>query len=347
MKILSTFILLVTLLLACKKDDNPGPQPANPGSGAGNNSFANGVFVLNEGNFTWGNGSLSFISKQTGSVQNNVFQTVNNRPLGDVPQSICINGNLAYIIVNNSQKIEVADKNTLSSQGTITGLTSPRYMAFVTPGKAYVTDLYSNSVWIVDPIQKAITGSIAVTGWTEELLVYNDKAYITNMTRSNLLIIDGNTDQLVDSISLSAQPGSIVKDINNKLWVLCSGNGTQFPVLYRIDPASNSVEQSFVFPSLSSSPGKLRLNPGADSLYYLDDGVYKLAVNASALPGQPLIPGGNYLFYGVDVDPGTGDIYVSDAVDYLQQGYVFRFKANGVKVDSFQVGIIPGAFGFN
>ena len=36
----------------------------------------------------------------------------------------------------------------------------------------------------------------------------------------------------------------------------------------------------------------------------------------------------------------------SDAVDYVQDGTVYRYTRAGVFVDSFRVGITPGAFCF-
>lgn len=345
-RLLNLFLLIAVMLLSCKKDD-PGPQPANPPA-TGGSSFSDGVFVINEGNFTWGNGSLSFISRQGSAVQNNIFQAVNNRPLGDVPQSMAISGSTAYIVVNNSQKIEIVDRNTLQSRGTITGLTSPRYMQIVSTSKAYVTDLYANRVWVIDLQQNAVVSFIPVSGWTEKMLLYNGKVYVTNTGRSHLMIIDPATDQLVDSILLTRQPAGIVKDSNDKLWVLCSGDLGQaiLPALYRIDPASSSVQQLFTFPS-ASSPHSLAINPAGDSLYYINDGVYKMSVNASSLPFSQHISSAGYLFYNLDVDPVTGVLYVSDAVDYVQQGYVFRFRPGGAKIDSFAVGIIPGSFSFN
>ena len=54
------------------------------------------------------------------------FQT-NGTPLGDVVQSITQFNNNAYVVVNNSNKIEVIDITNFSSIATITGFTSPRY----------------------------------------------------------------------------------------------------------------------------------------------------------------------------------------------------------------------------
>ena len=46
------------------------------------------------------------------------------------------------------------------------------------------------------------------------------------------------------------------------------------------------------------------------------------------------------------VDPRTSEVYLADALDYVQPGWVFRYSARGELLDSFQVGIIPGAFCF-
>lgn len=37
-------------------------------------------------------------------------------------------------------------------------------------------------------------------------------------------------------------------------------------------------------------------------------------------------------------------MYVADAIDYQQQGVVYRYTAKGEPVDEFHVGVAPGAF---
>lgn len=46
----------------------------------------------------------------------------------------------------------------------------------------------------------------------------------------------------------------------------------------------------------------------------------------------------------VTVSPKNGDVYVADAIDYQQQGMIYRYTEDGELVDEFYVGIIPGAF---
>ena len=67
-------------------------------------------------------------------------------------------------------------------------------------------------------------------------------------------------------------------------------------------------------------------------------------VNADHIPSKPFLPYNGTLYYGLTVCPHTGDVYVADAIDYVQQGMIYRYSKEGKKIDEFYVGIIPGAF---
>ena len=45
-------------------------------------------------------------------------------------------------------------------------------------------------------------------------------------------------------------------------------------------------------------------------------------INLGKLPATPLIPETGATFYKLAVNPSNGDIFVTDAVDYAQPGYV-------------------------
>src|SRR5689334_14185546 len=107
--------------------------------------FDDGIFVVNEGNFQDADGTISHINADNGKVTQDIFGAVNNGlALGDVVQSMVIDDDLAYVVVNNSNKIEVADAESFKSSYTITDLALPRYFTTLN-GKGYVTEWVSFS----------------------------------------------------------------------------------------------------------------------------------------------------------------------------------------------------------
>ncbi|MBN4049632.1 YncE family protein [Bacteroidales bacterium AH-315-N07] len=356
MNMISRYLLLfITLLLgitSCKKNEEIGPQQSNKDSNAAAdsiNKYCCGVFIINEGSFQWGNASISFYNPATSTVENNIFQNVNNRPLGDVAQSMTIYNGKGYIVVDNSQKIEVVDANTFKYIGVIENLVAPRYLLVVNPYKAYITDIYADHIAVIDLKTFSKTKQIPVTGWTEQMVHVNERVFVTNMDSSRVYVINANTDSVITSISVTKSPNSLRLDINNDIWVLCSGGyNVESPALIQIDPDSYSIIQKITFPDISDSPGKLRINGNLDTLYYLNNHVYRMSINDVGLPAKAFVSGTDHLFYGIGVDSKSGSVYVADAIDYVQQGIVYSYHAkDGATIDSFKVGIIPGEFAFN
>ncbi|MBR3618460.1 MAG: hypothetical protein IKN44_01755, partial [Bacteroidaceae bacterium] len=124
-----------------------------------------GVFILNEGNFNSGNATLSYYDPETKQVENGIFQRANGRKLGDTGQSIILKDGIAYIAVENSGIIWGIDTETFRVKGQVTTsgtqIINPRYVHFVSDTKAYVTDLYSPYINIINPKTFTWTGAIA------------------------------------------------------------------------------------------------------------------------------------------------------------------------------------------
>ena len=343
---LCIFVSVSFCFFSCKKDQPP-QRPNNPAVSAGTSSA--GVFICNEGNFNSGGGSVSQYYTATKTVEEDIFKKVNKRSLGDVVQSMNTYNGKGYIVVNNSGKVEVVNLEDFKSSGTITGLASPRYFLPVGNNKAYVSDLYANAVSVVDLVSNTKLKSIPCTGWTEEMLKVNDKIFITNLKRSSLYIANAQSDAIEDSIPVGYAPASMCVDVNNKLWVLCVGDSTKQikAGLYRINPATNGVEFSVQFPDAADAPKKLVINKTGTALFYLNKGVCKIDIDSPLLPANKFIEQGSGLFYGLGIDANANIIYVSDAVDYVQKGTVYRYNAStGALMDSFKAGIIPGEFCF-
>jgi hypothetical protein len=323
-----------------------------------------GLFIVNEGNFMYDNATLSYYLIDSAKLINTVFERVNAVPLGDVAHSMVIRNGLGYIVINNSGKIYVIDITTFKIVGKITGLVSPRYIHFLSDDKAYVTDLYAKAITIVNPETFQITGSISVNNYetqfyqhpTEQMVQIGKNVYVNCWSYDNkVLVIDSEKDMLVDSFEVISQPKVMVADCNNKLWVLSDGgaDGNSFSYersgLTCIDPETGEIERVFRF-GLDDNPTSLSLNGNKDTLFVLNHHVWKMAVNASRFPETPFlkspyesVTGG---FYNMAVDPVYSDIYVTDAVDNVQRGYVYRYSQSGVPLDTLQTGIIPGALCF-
>ncbi len=332
--LLAAFVLLPS----CKKD-KPEPaadQPVVVGA-------TGGVYIANEGNFQFGNSKVSYYNIASGSAVEDLYQPANGVALGDVCQSMSLFNGKGYVVVNNSGKVVVVDPSSFVATATITGFNSPRYFLPVSNSKAYVTDIHANGIAVVNLSTNTITGSIHCPGWTEELVLAYGKAYVTNETRDKVYVIDTSNDQITDSITVSMGGNSIVADANGKLWVMCSSASSK---LYRIDPVSMQVEELYTFPNSSDSPWRLNINSGSDTLYYLNKDVYRMPISASALPGSPFVATDGRNLYGIGVEPNSGVVYVADAIDYVQRGTVYRYKADGSLINSFQAGIIPGEFCF-
>ena len=347
-KLLKTCLLIAGMLfiVGCEQGETIAPDNGN------NNiprSFKPGVFIINEGNFGWGNGSVSFFDRADSKVYNHLFQKANDRALGDVPQSMFIMDSLGFIVVNNSGKVEVINMESFISVNTITGLTSPRYFLPVSESIAYVSDLYSGSVTLVRLDDFTIIKTIETGMSTEQMIKIGDELFVANWSGGNkILVIDIVEGKLVDTIAVIMEPNSMVLDKHRKLWVLCSGGflNEEMPGIIRIDPVTREKEKTFRFSMLESSPSHLCINGSGDTLYYLNNGIFQMPVTETEIPSDPLVQNGK-LFYSIGIDPESGIIYAADAIDYQQKGKVFRYMPEGVLKDSFDVDIIPGFFVFN
>ena len=313
-------------------------------------SESSGLFVLNEGNFMYGNASLSYYDFDKGECLNDVFLRANGAKLGDVAQSMTIHGGKGYVVVNNSGVVYVLDLSTFEVCGIIRGLVSPRYIHFLSDEKAYVTDLYAACISVVDPRTNAVVGSIDTGDHkpTERMVQYGRYVFVCCWSYDeNILVVDSQTDEIVREITVGRQPDSMVLDRNGKVWCLCGGglSADARASLWCIDAAAQRVDKVFYFAE-NSAPSELCIDGDGGNLYFLNDDVMTMPVDAGELPRMPLIDNQGTIYYGLAVDPRNGDIYVADAVDYVQSGTVCRYDRMGVFVDSFRVGITPGAFCF-
>lgn len=336
------FIILIVLSLvySCIKDVNPVI------TGIGETYLTGeGAFIMNEGNFRSGNGSISFYSYDSLKIFNHVFMEINNRPLGDVPYSMGIDGSRIYILVNNSNKIEVTGSNDMKSVATISKIVSPRYISFIRGTKAYVSSLYSDSVTIVDLSSNTVSGFINLKKSSEAIVSLSSTAYAASWAGGNkVMVINAITDAVKDSIEVGPEPESMVIDKYETLWVLCNGGWKRenFAQLIAINTRTNTIEKRFTFPSVTDSPTCLQINGSGETLYYLQNGVRRMDIDATDLPAEVFIAEQNNVFYRMGVNPSNGEIFVTDAGDFVHRGKVIRYGREGTFIAEMTADIIPG-----
>lgn len=334
------YIAIILLGLSCKKREI-GPQflvePLFKGEK---------VLILNEGNFGWGNSSITAYDPATYQVANGVYNSANNLPLGDVCQSGIRWGGYYLIVVNNSNKIEILDTNTLEISDELSALGSPRYVLPGQNGIAYVSDLYANELGVVDIVSGEFATTIPVPGWVEEMVYANGSLYGTCPSNDCLVRVDTATNSLLETISVEAGPASIVKDCNEVLWTLSSGFGSVPARLSVIDPTTNNVVRVLEFDG-TVQPAQLKINGAGDELYYIyGSGVCRMSIEATEVVSEAFIEGYGQTLYGLAVQPETGEIYLTDAKDFIQPGQAYRFSNTGQLLDSASCGIIPQSIVF-
>jgi YVTN family beta-propeller protein len=356
MKKLHQLVLLLllisgtSLLTSCENEDNEPTLPP---------AVLSGIFVVNEGAFMQGNGSISFLSYDSNYYNNDLFKSANNLPLGDVVQSMCIYNRMGYICVNNSQKLEVVNMVDFKRTAKIT-IGSPRYFIGYS-NRGYVSDWSDNTVKVIDLTSNTIFKTIPCGNGPEQMLGYSQSMFVCNgggfSTDSTVTVIDVPSLNVKDTIITGVNPSSLVMDANNKLWVLCSGTtGPDYQPntaddiggkLMQIDPLTYTILKVFNF-AQGDHPIKLTKDVSGQTLYWLHgSGGYtgslrKLNINDTQLPTTNFI---NRDFYGLGIRTDNNDIYCG-VPSFSQNSYMHHYTASGTLIDSLAVGIGPNGFVF-
>ncbi len=344
---ISLFAFLAMLLWSCGDNDF--------GERVESDEFLleqNGFFVVNEGNYTHSNGSVSFYSFDSSKVYQHVFFHENERPIGDVPYHLSFVDTLCLITVNNSAKIEVTGKSTFRSLSAIQTGSSPRKTLVISPQKAYVSDLYSDSLTVINPQEGTVTKRVFLGRSSEDMVLSGSKLFVANWSmyahpeteNNKVMVLDAFSDKVVDSLEVVKEPNSMVLDKNGDLWVLSSGGfmNETMPALQRINTETAEVVETFYFTEQESSPDNLVINQSGDTLYFLNRGVLAMSITSGQLPQQPVIEEDGRMFYSLGL--AHGHLIVSDAADYQQRGMVYLYNKSFDLTDAFRAGIIPGQF---
>ncbi len=345
-----TVLISVFFILSCKEDSEDSLVAP----------FTNGAFISCEGSFGNGNASISYYSISVDSVYKDIFCNANDRSVGDILQSITIIDGSAYLVVNNSSKVEVVDATSFQVQGVISGISSPRYLV-ASGNTAYVSCWGDNSVKIVDLNTNEVTGSISASSGPDKMLIQNDKLYIANSggwgVDSIITVVDITTNEVVKSIDVKYAPVDLVVDQQGDIWALCFGKiiyGPEDPYpileetaskLFKIDTETDLVVlEETLFET--QHPMQLEID-NAGALYfgggYTFPGIYKVEIAGGVQAPVKIIE--DYA-YGFDINPSTNELFLTLSPSYTSAGILKRFTTDGNEIGSYECGISPNASAF-
>jgi DNA-binding beta-propeller fold protein YncE len=169
-----------------------------------------------------------------------------------------IRGSSGYVVVNNSQKIEIIDLATNLNTGTIsTGSgSSPGPMAFVNDTLALVTDLYANALILVNVPGRRVTGAIAVGANPAGIAITQGKAYVSNSgfgSGRTVSVVSLQSLSVIRTVAVADNPSGVEVTPSGAVYVVCAGaydytnpaNSTPARIMV-IDPLSDVVTDSII-----------------------------------------------------------------------------------------------------
>jgi hypothetical protein len=145
--------------------------------------------------------------------------------------------------------------------------------------------------------------------------------------------------EILDSIKLKAGLQWLQKDRLGRVWALSTDSNRS--ELFRVLPADKMVKAiSF---SKEHSASRLCVSKGGDTLFCLAGGLVALPMESDFIP-EPIFKQSGANFYGLQCDPFSGLLYISDAGDYVSRSTVYQIDSRGNQYSSFKAGIITGGF---
>jgi len=333
--------------------------------------YDSGVLVLHQGTGLSLPTTLSYISFDLNTLENNILSNVNpTLSPGIFGQDIGLIDGKAYIVQGGSNFIQIVNRYSMQSIATISeGLNNPRYIVF-SNGKAYVSnqavfsDLTDDFISVYNLATNTLVGSIPVSGGSAEKMVVNGtKLYLAQGgpygTGNKIQVIDLTNNTLGNFITVADSPNSMQID-NGILWVMCGGNSQYFPAastqnagaLVKINIATQLIETSFGFSDSSLYPTNFTIF-SSNAYYTIGSKVYKMALSAIALPTTPAFTSQAVSLNGFAVK--SNHVYISDALFFDSAGKVYIYGAGtisggpelGVLEKEHSVGVAPSDFYFN
>ena len=379
-KILFLPLLCLTVLFACREIELVVPTEYEllPGVPIDPDARPAGMYLLNEANMGSNKSSIDYVDFRNAYYVRNIYAERNPevvKELGDVGNDIQIYGNKLYAVINCSHKVEVMDVRTCKRIGQV-DIPNCRYIRFA-KGKAYVSayvgpvaidpNAQLGAVYEVDTASLAVTRKVTVGYQPDELEVLGEYLYVANSGGyrapdydSTVSVVEIYGMKQIQKIPVGINLHRIRKDRYGKLWVTSRGDYNTIPSrLYVLDRKDKNSKEMVVKDTLDIPCSEMYIQ--GDSLYFYSVEWNKqterntvtygiIDVRTGQLVTDHFITDGTeqdiVIPYGICVHPTTGDIYVTDAKNYVSSGVLDCYDRHGKKKWSVRTGDIPAHMAF-
>ncbi len=383
MKQLWFYLLTLWLLTACRQDVMIVPMERIDTGGKTQKSEIIGMYLLNEGNMCSNKASLDYLdlsgNDETTHYFRNIYQERNPNTvmaLGDVGNDCQIYGSRLWLVINCSNKVEVARASDAVRIGKV-DIPNCRYVTFKDQYayvSSYVGAVYSGSssplgsVYKVDTLTLQKVDSCTVGYQPEEMAIIGHYLYVANsggyqgMTgqgyESTVSVIDLRTMKEIEKIMVAPNLHHLKADRYNQLWVTARGNYMD--------------EESSIWWLVPDSDGRMTVGGHidqpvsdlcivGDSLYFYGSqwsevsmsntvtygiiDVRKHEMVSTRLSDAPEISKIR-MPYGIMVNPIHRDFYLMDAKNYVSSGELLHFLPDGTFDWKVKTGDIPAHAAF-
>ncbi|AFL86322.1 hypothetical protein Belba_3842 [Belliella baltica DSM 15883] len=319
--------------------------------------YEKGLLIINEGNFSSRDGDISHYNFNTGEVQQNIFEKVNNRPFAGLVQDLVEYEDYFYLVANTG-KVEIVNKNTFESIGSVEGeeLNIPR-SAIITDNKIYIADWGPYDASFASPesyiaIVNGITGG-AVTKKSrtssrpESFYKINNDLLIACSAARKIDVMRVGVDTVNRSIDVEGTPVRFLEH-DNKLLLLSRNSSTVF--FHEINKSNYSISNTTEI-NISRPTSKLTLGENGEAYVITstgwpdyNDAVAKISITSGQVIDASLYEGNG--FYGIGFDNFDKNIYVSENNGFQGSGTAIVINQSGNEVKTIPTGVGPSGFIF-
>ncbi len=313
-----------------------------------------GVYIANQGNFSDTNGSITWYdlsTRQTKEIE-----------LFSLPQSITLHGDFGYVASNVTNNVDILDLSTNMRVGQIPRVADPRYIGIVDQNKAYVSELNSDQVRILNLRSRTVSGSVDTGSKPEDIAVVGNRAFVANYgwgSDSTLTVIDIQTDTVIETIDLGCDgPRHLEVDRQGDLWAFCKGNtvySADFTqILERtngaavvLNPQTSEILKHIEFDhqvGASASGQDSCYSPESEEIFLIrsDNSAVLVFDTAQNLQKEPIILSGDEGVGGLAYDANARLFYISRIVSYVEPGFVQIINRDDMlEAGRFFAGIAP------